>query len=80
MSDLKSNTRYYLNCQVLAKKDDSVNTGMMVLADTGTQEIWTKRNVLSTLISFIGTVVVLGVLVVAAITLWKLKPWASTPV
>lgn len=57
--DLPSHHRFYLNCQVLAKKGENVNSLVTVLADTGTKEITTKRSVLSTLITI---VVVLGVL------------------
>ena len=79
MDKLSSNTVYYLNCQVLAKRDENMNSGMMVLADTGTKEVKTKRNVVSTIVSMIGTVFVVGVAIIGAFVLWKMKPWVSTP-
>ena len=79
MDKLTSNTVYYLNCQILAKRDESISSGMMVLADTGTKEVKTKRNIVSTIVSMVGTVFVIGVLAIGAVILWRMKPWVVTP-
>lgn len=49
--DLKSHSNYHLSCQVLSKKEGIPDLPPKVVATTSSKEIWTKRNIVTTLMT-----------------------------